>query len=83
METLCQHCLAVVDVDKDVFFLTSGENLCDCGGDVCNCRGCLAKIADLRQGVRDPVVLGCSSNTVFPLEGWNEKTGIRTELAAA
>ncbi len=41
MLVLCQNCLAFQDVERLVMEEAEGEGLCNCGGDVCDCKSCV------------------------------------------
>lgn len=63
-KTLCGDCLAEVLLrSKDELIaadeaLMTGNALCHCGGDVCDCPSCLATLNKLNAGVRDHHALG-------------------------
>ncbi len=41
MLVLCQNCLAFQYVERLVMEEAEGEELCNCGGDVCDCKSCV------------------------------------------
>ena len=68
-KALCQDCLKVKEFEnyEDTHIIK-----CDCGGDFCECGGCLKTINDLSAGIRDYKILGLQN----PIKNWNEKDGI-------
>jgi len=55
MKYLCQDCLKVHEFEPDHVSKADEENgdgnrLCDCGGDVCGCTGCVDMIGETPVG---------------------------------
>lgn len=57
MIALCQDCLRVVDMDREVYEAGAGMGACQCGGDVCDCQSCMWCLRGLYEGCRDPKLL--------------------------
>lgn len=67
---LCQDCLRAQPEHP------TNEGKCEaCGGDTCNCKGCLATLDSLRQGERDWRRLGLRK----PIKEWTEDGGVVLE----
>lgn len=64
VRALCQDCLR----DTSGVFDSNHEAACSaCGGELCDCAGCMETLMDLWAGERDPVKLGLRSSVSGPI----------------
>jgi hypothetical protein len=64
--TLCNGCLREVAISAARYQETAGTDQCPhCGGDLCDCPGCLDTIRRLRAGERDRRALGLCDGPAF------------------
>lgn len=65
---LCQDCLR----ELPGFFNANDEAFCShCGGELCDCSGCMETLSLLKQGFRDAETLGLRSD----LSSWSQAGG--------
>lgn len=75
-EALCQDCLKPHCFlnEKDMWDACVEDEYCGCGGQVCNCPGCLRDLKLLREGERENIP-GCKQ----PVKKWCESHGTRCQ----